>query len=161
MKHERSSSFLVWSLSLLLATAGLAAPCRADQPEPPRGIGTWDALAYGHHRAVVRVEAAADAVFVHIPWRRPDLKPEAKEIIVVDATTGGRVANVARVSIIREAGDLVFQPKTVPGDYYVYYLPFLMTGRTNYPTIEYPKPVDWADTEWLARHEGTLSTRGG
>ena len=54
-------------------------------------------------------------------------------------------------SVTREAGDLVFQPQTAPGDYYVYYLPFLMTGRSNYPTIDYPKPVDWADTEWLAR----------
>ena len=30
-----------------------------------------------------------------------------------------------------------------------------MTGRSNYPTIDYPKPVDWADTEWLARNHLT------
>ena len=133
----------------------------AADPEPPRGLGHWDALAYGHHRAVVRVEAPAEAVLAHVPWRRPDRKPEAKEIVVVDATTGARVANVARASITREAGDLVFQPQTAPGDYYVYFLPFLMTGRSNYPTIEYPKPVDWADTEWLARNRLTREGLAG
>ena len=139
-----------------VALAALAAA--GGEPDPPRGIGRWDALAYGHHRAVVRVEAPADAVLAHVPWRRPDHKPEAKEIVVIDAATGARVANVARASVTREAGDLVFQPQTAPGDYYVYFLPFLMTGRSNYPTIDYPKPVDWADTEWQARHG---LTRGG
>ncbi len=133
-----------------VALTALAAA--AGEPDPPRGLGRWDALAYGHHRAVVHVAAPADAVLVHVPWRRPDAKPEAREVIVVDAATGMRLDNVARVSITREAGDLVFQPQTVPGDYYVYYLPFAMTGRTNYPTIDYPGPVDWADGEWQARN---------
>ena len=140
---------------LAFGTALVALAARGAEPEPPRGIGRWDALAYGHHRAVVHVVAPADAVLAHVPWRRPDLKPEAKEIVIVDASTGARVANVARASVTREAGDLVFQPQTAPGDYYVYFLPFLMTGRSNYPTIEYPKPVDWADTEWLARNRLT------
>jgi len=129
----------------------VAAVAAAGDADPPRGTGRWDVLAYGNHRAVVRVEEPADAVRVHIPWRRPDAQPEAKEIVVVDAATGLRLADVARVSITREAGDLVFRPATAPGDYYVYFLPFLMTGRSNYPTIDYPKPVDWADREWLSR----------
>ena len=136
-------------------TCGLAlvaAFAAAGDAEPPRGTGRWDALAYGNHRAVVRVEEPADAVRVHIPWRRPDAQPEAKEIAVIDAATGLRLAYVARVSITREAGDLVFRPATAPGDYYVYFLPFLLTGRSNYPTVDYPKPVDWADREWLSRH---------
>lgn len=135
----------------LIATL-LAASLAAAEPEPPRGIGSWDALAYGNHRAVVRVEVATEAVRVHIPWRRPDLEPEKKEIVLVDAATGTRIANVARVAITRESGDLVFQPRTAPGDVHVYFLPFQMTGRSNYPTVEYPKPVDWADSEWRARH---------
>ena len=130
----------------------LAAAAAGGETDPPRGTGRWDTLAYGHHRAVVRVEAPGDAVLAHVPWRRPDRTPEAKEILVVDATTGVRIANVSRAAVTREAGDLVFQPKTAPGDYYVYYLPFLMTGRSNYPTIEYPKPVDWVESEWLARN---------
>jgi hypothetical protein len=100
----------------------------------------------------VRVEQSGDAVRVHIPWRRPDTQPEAKEIVVLDAATGLRLADVARVSITREAGDLVFRPETVPGDYGVYFLPFLLTGRSNYPTVEYPRPVERADPQWLSRH---------
>jgi hypothetical protein len=141
--------------ALAARTCGLAlvaAVAAAGDADPPRGTGRWDALAYGNHRALVRVEEPADAVRVHIPWRRPDTQPEAKEIVVVDAATGLRLADVVRVSITREAGDLVFRPATAPGDYYVYFLPFLMTGRSNYPTIDYPKPVDWADREWLSRH---------
>ena len=137
---------------LALAMALVALAARSSEPEPPRGIGHWDALAYGHHRASVHVEAPADAVRAHVPWRRPDFKPESKDVVIIDAATGARIANVARVSVTREAGDLVFQPQTAPGDYHVYYLPFLMTGRSNYPTIDYPKPVGWADTEWLARN---------
>jgi hypothetical protein len=71
---------------------------------------------------------------------------------VIDAATGMRLANVARAALTREAGDIVFQPQTVPGDYFVYYLPFLVTGRTNYPKVEYPRPVDRADREWLERN---------
>ena len=94
-----------------------------------------------------------------IRWRRPDRAPETKDVVIVDAATGLRVANVARIAVTRESGTLAFQPATVPGDYFVYYLPFQMTGRTNYPTVEYPKPVDWADSEWLARNRLTLEGR--
>ena len=59
-----------------------------SEPEPPRGIGHWDALAYGHHRAIVHVEAPADAVLAHVPWRRPDRQPESKEVVIIDAATG-------------------------------------------------------------------------
>jgi hypothetical protein len=124
----------------------------AGDSEPPRGLGRWDTLAYGHHRAVVRVEAPADAVVVEIRWRRPDRRPEAREIVVVDAATGVRVADVVRIAVTRESGTLAFRPASVPGDYLVDYLPFQMTGRTNYPTVEYPKPVSWADSEWLSRN---------
>jgi hypothetical protein len=131
--------------------AALASPS-SGEPEPPRGLGAWDDLAYGHHRAIVRVDSPADAVLAHIPWRRPDHEPETKEVIVIDAATGLRIVNLARASLTREAGDLVFQPKTAPGDYFVYYLPFLVTGRTNYPKVEYPRPVDRAEREWLERN---------
>jgi len=39
----------------------------AQDSDVPYGIGAWDADALGNHRAVVRVAASADAVFVHIP----------------------------------------------------------------------------------------------
>jgi len=103
------------ALALTLAAVAGA----AQDAEPARGLARWDALAYGHHRAVVRVGAAADAVVAVIRWRRPDHAPETRDVVIVDAATGLRVANVARVALTRESGTLAFQPATVPGDYFV------------------------------------------
>ncbi len=117
----------------------------------PYGIGSWDADAYGNHRAVVRVLAAADAMSVRIPWRRRDLQPERKNLYVIDAQTGGRVLNVARIAINREFGILAFQAPSA-GDYFVYYLPNIGAGRSNYPKVTYPEPDVTADDRWLATH---------
>ena len=35
------------------------------------GTGTWDAATLGNHRVVLKVGEKADAVWAHIPWRRP------------------------------------------------------------------------------------------
>lgn len=117
----------------------------------PYGLGSWDADTYGNHRAVVRVPAAAPAVRVRIPWRRWDQNPEKKHIIIVRGATDTRVLNVARVSVTREAGDLVFEAPAA-GDYHVYYLPNIGSGRSNYPTVTYPAPEETADLAWLGRH---------
>jgi len=117
----------------------------------PYGIGSWDAEKYGNHRAVVRVPGAFDAISVRIPWRRRDLQPERKNIIVMDAQTGGRVLNVARMSINREYGHLVFQAPSA-GDYFVYYLPNVGAGRSNYPKVTYPEPELTADEKWLSKN---------
>jgi predicted SnoaL-like aldol condensation-catalyzing enzyme len=45
---------------------------------------SWDRDHLGNHRAVVRVTSNADAVKVHIPWRRRDSAPENKSLVVVD-----------------------------------------------------------------------------
>jgi hypothetical protein len=113
------------------------------------GVGTWDAATLGNHRAVIRVEAKADAVLARIPWRRRDLNPQDKAVFVYDATTGNRILNVYRSDIGRESGVIVFQPQTVPGDYYVYYLPYKTEGR-NYPKVTYIAPEATADPGWLA-----------
>ncbi len=116
------------------------------------GTGNWDAKTYGNHRAVIRVAQQADAVFVSIPWRRRDLDPEKKHIVIVDAATQRRVRNVVRLEVNREFGDLAFQPVSGPGEYQVYYLPNRMEGRSNYPTVTYPGPEDTADPAWCARN---------
>ena len=119
---------------------------------PSYGTGTWEPDSFGNHRAVVRVTSDVDAVWVRIPWRRRDLEPEKKNIIIVDAGSGARIRNVARISINREYGDLVFQPVIAPGRYYVYYLPYTGNVRSNYPKITYPPPEASADSGWLERH---------
>ena len=117
----------------------------------PYGIGSWDADTLGNHRAVVRVAAPADAVFAHIPWRRRDSNPAGRNLIVVDGQSGARVLNVVRIRITREYGDLVFQAPSA-GDYFVYYLPNVGSGRTNYPKVDYPEPEATADLAWLTKH---------
>ena len=138
------------------------------------GIGKWDPESgLGHHRAVVRVEAPATpsaplpkkpvrktaaapvivkptAVRARVPWRRRDLEPEKKNVIVVDAATGDRITNTLVLAVNREYGDIVFEPKTVPGDYYIYYLPYKSEGRKNYPNVKYDPPQATADPAWLA-----------
>ncbi len=123
----------------------------------PYGVGTWDADAYGNHRAVVRVREAGQAVWAHIEWRRRDQNPEAKEVLVVDARTGLRIRNVVRVAINREYGDFVFEPASGAGDYYFYYLPYSGTIHSPYPKIVYPVPQETASQEWL-KHNSLLDS---
>jgi hypothetical protein len=130
--------------------AGLLFPARAfTQTELRYGTGTWDAGLYGNHRVVVRVTSPARAVRVRIPWRRRDLDPQKKKTVFVDAATGTEIRNVCPLAVSREIGDFVFEPATAPGDYYVYFLPNVLEGRSNYPTAVYPEPTLEAHEEWL------------
>jgi hypothetical protein len=124
-------------------------------PEIPYGTGTWDAATLGNHRVVVHVAERTDAVAVHIPWRRRDYNPEKKRIIVTDAKTGKQVLNVYFLDINREYGNLMFRPHTVPGDYYIYYLPYTHTGSKHYPKVNYLEPEKTASEEWLQKHRLT------
>ncbi len=132
----------------LLAGVSLSSP--ADAQDPVYRIGRWAADSFGNHRAVVSVDARAPAVWAHLPWRRPDLHPESKGVWVVDATTGQRVLNVALGSITRESGDVVFEPTSGPGEYYIYYLRYAGTVTSNYPKLTYPGPDSTAAPAWLS-----------
>ncbi len=141
---------------------GVRAACGASvavqDSDVPYGTGSWDADALGNHRAVVRVAAPEDAVFVHVPWRRRDSNPADRNVIVVEGRSGARVRNVERIRITREYGDFVIQAPSA-GDYFIYYLPYVASGRTNYPTVAYPAPEATADLAWLTKHG--LVTRSG
>jgi hypothetical protein len=105
----------------------------------------------GNHRAMVRVEQKADAALVKIPWRRRDRDPERKQILVVDAASGQRITNIARLHLDRFEGTLAFQPQTVPGDYFIYYLPYVPEpGWGNY-NHDYLPAQETADPEWKLR----------
>ena len=122
------------------------------------GTGTWEPDSLGNHRAVLRVDRAADAVLAHIPWRRRDQTPERVNLVVMNATTNQRVRNVLRQNINREFGDIAFEATTA-GDYYVYYLPYTGTFKSNYPKITYRAVEQTADSAWLSRTG--LVTAGG
>src|ERR1700691_2410295 len=134
--------------SLLLAFAVLA-----SAQEVPYGVGAWDADSWGNQRVVVRVHDSGETVWAHLPWRRRDENPEAKEVLIVDAKTGNRIRNVVRVEVNREYGDFVFEPVSGSGDYYFYYLPYTGTIHSPYPKITYLPPERTASVEWLTRND--------
>ncbi|MDH4238826.1 MAG: DUF6067 family protein, partial [Phycisphaerae bacterium] len=117
----------------------------------PYSVATWPAAGLGNHRACIYVTEEAKAVRVHIPWRRRDASPEKKAIVVIDATTGKQITNVLSVQIHREFGELVFQPATAPGEYFVYYMPCNIVGNWWHPSTQYLPAVNTADPEWTRR----------
>lgn len=119
------------------------------------GVASWEADSLGNHRVVVAVDKPADAVLATIEWRRRDLNPEAKNLIVVDAATGKQITNVCRFAINREKGEVVFQPQTVPGNYYIYYLKNVMSGSRYYPTVTYPPFENTASADWTKANKLT------
>jgi len=140
-------------VSALAARTAARQPAAAAAPAPvPYSTGTWDAVTLGNHRVVLEVDGPADAARARIPWRRRDMNPEKKNLLVFDAQSGARVVNVVRELITRETGELVFQPTSGRGRYFVYYLPNVGSGRSNYPKVVYPEPESTAKPEWLSRH---------
>jgi hypothetical protein len=97
------------------------------------------------------VQSKSDAILAHIPWRRRDIKPEQKNVIIIDASTGKRVTNVKWIRVDREVGDAVFEPQTAPGEYFVYYLVYRSRGSKNYPRGYYQPIERTADDGWLKK----------
>ncbi|MHA4806604.1 glycoside hydrolase domain-containing protein [Flavitalea flava] len=124
------------------------------------GVASWNADSLGNHRAVIRYNGSGNIARVIIPWRRRDLSPEKKRIIVQDAKTGKRVMNTVKVNSNRESGELYFEPLSGKGIYYVYYLPYRNEGRSNYPKGVYLKPDTTATVEW-ATHVNAQSPING
>ncbi len=134
---------------------GAALAAQAPPPAAPAvpftaGTATWDVKTLGNHRAVLQVGRASPAAHAVIPWRRRDPRPQDVRLVVVDETTGTRVANVRRGTIARERGDFWFEPVSGAGRYFVYYLPFETAG-TNYPKVTYLAPDDAPAPAWIAR----------
>ena len=153
----RVKPIAVIAQAVLVLLAGQAAVCLASE-EVPYTYSThgWPRQ-LGNHRAVVRVGAEAGdakAVWAHIPWRRRDVEPEKKNVVVVDLKTNQRIRNVAIMEVNREFGDIVFQPATVPGDYGVYYYPLeRATGRqVTMSPWRYMQRRSTADQRWLERN---------
>lgn len=141
---------LRFSLTILfLATAGMGWAQDADYPYT---TASWNSDSLGNHRVIVHVDKKADAVWAHIPWRRRDSRPETKNILIQDAATGKMVTNLVTVANTKEYGDIVFQPQTINGDYYVYYLPYKQK-ITPYLNTRHVAPVSKADSSWIKKNK--------
>ncbi len=117
------------------------------------GTAKWNADSLGTHRVIIKVSEKADAVVAHIPWRRRDRNPEKKGIYIFDAFSGKRITNTVWVNVNREFGDVIFQPSTIPSEYYVYYLLYRAKPAGNYPKGYYLPVQQTADTSWLKAHK--------
>ncbi len=137
---------------ILILLISSAVPLSCSSETVKYGIGEWKEDGYGNHRAVLRVKQHADAVRAHIEWRRRDHNPETKAIIIEDAATGTKITNVFPANIQRECADIVFQPQTIPGDYYVYYLPYKKPTSSYDVSGDYFKPDYNPDPLWIQRN---------
>ena len=152
MSTRRAALRLLAAIWCLVASGAgpAAAQVASSTPVYPRGIGSWNADSLGNRRAVVRVDSAAPAVRVMIHWRRHDDHPELKRVIVQTAA-GARVTNAFMSAVYQSWGSLTFEPVAGPGEYFVYYMPYTGSVRSNYPRITYLRPDTTADTGWVRR----------
>ena len=150
MKKIAQSRWLAAWLLLGFATVG-----RGAEPILTYGTGDWPVKGLGNVRVRLRVSDKAPAVWAHVPWRRRDANPDAIATILVDASTGRRLTNVVRVAISRECGDLLLQPVTAPGEYYLYYLPYRTAGEWYFPSTIYLAHTNTADSSWAAAQATT------
>ena len=121
--------------------------------EPSRRITSRP---HGHG---TRTSAAIEWWFGSIPRQMPfafistggaaDHDPNSKAVLVFDARTNQRLANVAAINVTNEAGDVVFQPQAA-GEFFIYYLPVKLTGGA-FPVSHYLAPADKADPAWKTR----------
>ena len=143
-------------LSILLLTCSipvyLFTGCGVKDKNIEYTTGEWNQDSLGYHRLVINSKTSADAVFVEIPWRRRDMDPQDKGVMLTTDKQETIINNIVCLSSDNEKGRFVFQPLNGPGRYYLYYLPGKMKGRSNYPTVEYPAPVQTADNAWIDLH---------
>ena len=109
---------------------------------------------------MLQVNRKADAVIVDIPWRLRKIGPDKKNVIIIDAETNQKILNVFPYEINREHGKFAFQPHTVPGTYYVYYLPYKKEG-SYYPRVTYYPFENIAEDNWIVRNKLTKTGVAG
>ena len=109
----------------------------------------WLSDSLGNHRAVVKFNGAGNVAHALIEWRRRDTDPQLKRIIVQDSATSKLIEHVLVLKNSREEGDILFEPISGKGIYYVYYMPYKNEGRNNYPKGVYPRPLTTENSSWL------------
>jgi len=128
------------------------------------GIADWPSViicedgktqhSVGNVRARILCESDTDAVQVHLLWRRRDSNPQLKNVLVHSALYGLTLQNVVPTIMLRESGDLVLQTTYGPGEYHVYYMPFVEPyGQSNpFMYTTYDNLTITADLTWMKRN---------
>lgn len=143
---------------VLLALLASPLPFYGQSPTYLTGKNTWNADSLGNHRAVITVSAPGAAAKAVINWRLRK-NPAGHELIVVDAKSNRRIANVQTENVSDEQGTVYFEPVSGPGKYYVYYLPYQLTASANYPKAVYPAFTLTASNNWLQQLAGAKNAK--
>jgi hypothetical protein len=144
LSHFKRQAF---TYAFILACFGIA---NAQSLKYVSGNNTWNPDSLGNHRAVINVTGTGAVAKVSIGWRRHD-DPTDKQIIVVDAQANKRIFNIKAENISRESGTIYFEPTSGAGKYYIYYMPYRVTARSNYPKAVYPALQTTASADWLSK----------
>ncbi len=124
--------------------------CAKSQNIPYRsGNNGWKEDSLGNHRVVVQFTGNGKLAKAVIAWRRNDTDPDKKRIIVQDAASQKKIWNVKTVSVTHELGEILFEPVSGKGTYYIYYMPYRNEGRSNYPKAVYLPAENTASDSWL------------
>ncbi|HEY8930228.1 MAG TPA: glycoside hydrolase domain-containing protein [Mucilaginibacter sp.] len=136
----------IFHLLLLLAAAQFTF---AQQIKYISKNNDWDADSLGNHRVVLTLQNANTAVAkAVINWRRNDMHPELRQLFMVDSTTNKRVMNVQVSANTRETGILYFEPVKGDKKYFVYYMPYYIDRKSNYPNVKYLKATETFAADW-------------
>jgi len=135
---------------LVTGFAGLGTLGLGTKVSPP--ALSWDAGRLGNHRVVLHVgDVSSEFVRASIKWRRAVEDPGGKSLVLLDASRGEVIRDKTALSLSLDRLDLVFRPSAGSGNYYLYYLPYRLEGRPNYPRTRYPEPEETADAAWVAK----------
>ena len=145
--HKSILTFLI-----IISLVAIAAGSNYRPDKQYYGTGNWPSDSLGNHRIVIQVENNSDAVWAHLPWRRRDTAPDSIRTIIIDQKTETIIENKIRYTINREYGDIIFEPVSGSGKYYIYYMPYDVEG-TYYPTVTYQSPSCNPEPEWLNENQ--------
>lgn len=120
------------------------------------GNNSWNEDSLGNHRVVIEFTGKGNIAKAVIPWRRNDVNPSLKRIIVEDAKTRAKILNVQTASVTNESGEIYFEPVSGKGTYYVYYMPYRNEGRSNYPKGVYLPAENTASGSWIQSVHATI-----
>lgn len=120
------------------------------------GNNSWNEDSLGNHRIVIAFTGEGRIAKAVIPWRRNDVNPSQKRIIVEDAETRAKILNVQARSVTNESGEIYFEPVSGKGTYYIYYMPYRNEGRSNYPKGVYLPAENTASNSWIPSVQATI-----
>lgn len=105
---------------------------------------------FGNHRAVLKIEDASEKVYLNFVWRRHDLQPERRRLLIVNSITGDTIQNIKRLEVNNEYCELIFGPVHQPGVYYFYYLPYPVQEGHGFFQNDYEKPELSPSDTWIS-----------